>query len=278
MDWAAAQARLREPPFDTLHAAMARLPRDRWPTHAELTAAAAGAATTSGAPISFVPPRAHGEEERRYYELHIAQTGEVETRAENWHDLFNALAWITFPRAKARINAQHVALLGEGGEREARQRGPARDAITLFDEGGIAVASSSAELVDLIIGFRWKELFWHRREELAAHVSFLGFGHGMYEQSLAPFIGMVAKTVFVRVEEGFASLPGAVRVARVDALLDAHFADRARFASPRAMAPMPVLGIPGWYPDTGREAFYDDPVHFRGPRPRGSRPAPAGLP
>jgi len=31
---------------------------------------------------------------------------------------------------------------------------------------------------------------------------------------------------------------------------------------------MPVLGIPGWHPDTSIESFYDDATHFRGPRPR----------
>jgi hypothetical protein len=28
------------------------------------------------------------------------------------------------------------------------------------------------------------------------------------------------------------------------------------------MAPMPVLGVPGWH-RAQDEAFYDDPVHFR---------------
>jgi hypothetical protein len=47
------------------------------------------------------------------------------------------------------------------------------------------------------------------------------------------------------------------------------------------MAPMPVLGIPGWYPDTDRESFYDDTDHFRrnGPRQkRGQIPFPADSP
>jgi len=51
----------------------------------------------------------------------------------------------------------------------------------------------------------------------------------------------------------------------------------ARFATPRLMAPMPVLGIPGWHPGTAREDFYDDPVHFRGSSARGARPTPPGL-
>ncbi|HZZ94762.1 MAG TPA: DUF3025 domain-containing protein [Usitatibacter sp.] len=277
MEWSAAQARLREPPFDTLHAALGRLPAERWPDHADLTAAARGITVSSGAPLAFVPPRAASESGRRVYELHIARTGAVETRPRNWHDLFNALAWITFPRTKARINEQHAAILEEGGEREAAKRGPARDALTLFDEGGIAVASSSRELLRLIYEFRWKELFWTRREELARHVTFLGFGHAMYEQSLEPFLGMVGKTVFLSVQEGFTALALDERIARIDAMLARHFADPSRFASPRMMAPMPLLGIPGWHPGTAREDFYDDPVHFRGPRPKTFRPLPPGL-
>ena len=91
MDWSEAQARLREPPFDTLRPALDRLPAGRWPTHAEITAAASGIVLASRAPLAFVPPRGAGDD-RSYYELHIAATGEVETRSRNWHDLFNALA------------------------------------------------------------------------------------------------------------------------------------------------------------------------------------------
>ena len=268
MQWPEARERLQQAPFTTLHGAIERLPADRWPSHDDLCAAAQGIRVTSGAPLAFVPPRTAADSARRYYELHIAQTGEVETRPRNWHDLFNALAWITFPRAKARINAQHVALLEAGGVREARHRTPPRDALTLFDEGGVAVASSSLELLRLIVEFRWKELFWTRREELSRRVQFVAFGHGLYEQSLAPYLGMVAKTVFLPVDAGFASLPASERIARVGAMLDGHFADPARFASPKLMAPMPVLGIPGWHPGTACEEFYDDPVHFRASRPR----------
>src|SRR4051794_25018537 len=277
MEWVAAQAGLRGPPYEPLHQALALLPRERWPDHADLTAAARGLSVSSGAPLTFVPPRDASETERRIYELHIARTGEVETRACNWHDLFNALVWIAFPQAKARINQQHAAILEAGGEREAAKRGPARDALTLFDEGGVAVASSSQELLRLLYQFRWKELFWTRRDELMRHMTFVGFGHAMYEQSLAPFLGMVGKTVFLPVEEGFAALALAERMARIDAMLAAHFADRSRFASPRMMAPMPLLGVPGWHPGTARGDFYDDPVHFRAARPKSPRPVPPGL-
>jgi hypothetical protein len=263
VDWAAAQARLRGPAFAPIAPAVARLDPSGWPTHEELTALAEGIVTARGVPVRFVPPRTQDDEGRPCYEMHIAQTGDVETRAENWHDLFNALAWIAFPRAKAAINAQHAAMLAEGGEAAARRRGPERDALTLFDEGGVAIASSDPALLQLVAEHRWKELFWLRRDELARHARFIAFGHSLFEKMLAPFIGIVAKTVFLHVEQGFAALPGPEQVARADALLAAHFADRSRFASPRSMAPLPVLGIPGWYPGNSRADFYDDADHFR---------------
>lgn len=258
MEWEAAQARLRAPVFSPLRPALERFSPARWPNHAALTEAAHGVVTSRGQAVRFVAPRGHTDRERRYYELHIADTGEVETRPENWHDLFNALAWIAFPRAKAAINAQHAALLEERGEAEAKQRSPERDALTLFDEGGVIVATDAAELRRLIVDFAWKELFWHRRAELEAKVRFIAFGHNLYEKALEPHIGIVAKTVFIPFAEG----------AEADSLVAAHFSDRANFPRPKAMAPMPVLGIPGWHPDTGIEAFYDDPDHFRGPRPK----------
>jgi Protein of unknown function (DUF3025) len=264
MEWPSAREPLRLPIFAPLRPAIDRLPPERWPTHDDLSAAADGVTTSRGMPLHFIAPRGHTDRERRYYELHIAQTGEVETRNDNWHDLFNALVWIAFPKAKAAINAQHAAILEERGEEEARRRSPERDALTLFDEGGVIVASSSPGLLRLIVDFEWKELFWNRRAELEAKVRFLAFGHALYEKALDPYIGIVAKTIFVPVDDLFFMLPAAAQVAQADALLASHFANRARFHSPKAMAPLPVLGVPGWHPDTGREEFYDDPVHFRG--------------
>ena len=45
--------------------------------------------TESGKPVRFVPPR----KKDTYYEIRVYETGEVETRPDNWHDYFNALAW-----------------------------------------------------------------------------------------------------------------------------------------------------------------------------------------
>ena len=264
MNWAEARERLAAPIFTPLRPRIDALPAQRWPTHGELTEVARGAITSRGKPIRFVSPREGSDRDRPYYERHIAETGEVETRPANWHDLFNALVWCAFPRAKAQINAQHAAILAEGGEAEARRRSPGRDALTLFDEGGVAVVSRSPELLRLIVDFEWKELFWHRRAELERSVRFFAFGHALYEKALEPHIGIVAKTVFVPAGDFFFMSSVESQVALADEMLAAHFSRRARFPSPKAMAPVPVMGIPGWHPRTDDEAFYDDPAHFRG--------------
>lgn len=260
MEWAEAGALLASPILAPLAGSIARLPRDRWPGPADLDALASDVRTASGLPLRFAPP---DPAEREPYELAIARTGVVPTRPRNWHDLFNALAWITYPRAKSAINAAHAAILRAGGAAESRHRSPARDALTLFDEGGLAVVSSRPDLLQLIVDFRWKELFWTRREALAGHVRFLAFGHSLHEKALQPYLGMVAKTIFIEASPEELGRPLAGLVALADERLARHFGDPRHFASPRLMAPLPVLGIPGWHADTGTEAFYNDRSHFR---------------
>jgi hypothetical protein len=264
MEWPEARERLRAPIFAPLEPAIARLPAHRWPGPIELTAAAGDIVTAGGAPIRFVPPRERPDETRANYETRIARTGEIETRPQSWHDLFNALAWITYPKAKAAINAQHAAILAERGAEEAKHRGPERDALTLFDESGVVAASASPEFMRLIVEHEWKELFWHRRSELDAKVRFLAFGHSLLEKALQPRTGLGTKTVFVPVDELFFMLPLDAQVARADDMLAAHFAHRARFASPKSMVSLPVMGVPGWHADNAREEFYNDAAHFRG--------------
>jgi hypothetical protein len=50
--------------------------------------------------------------------------GEVATRPDNRHDLFNALIWLAFPRSKAAINRRHHEALLAARGREATGRGP----------------------------------------------------------------------------------------------------------------------------------------------------------
>jgi hypothetical protein len=176
----------------------------------------------------------------------VHETGCVETRDDNLHDWFNALCWLAFPRTKARINALHAAAIpGEQG-----QRGRLRDLLTIFDEGGAIVVSADEEMNSLVREFRWKELFWDRRERVREAMRFVVLGHAVLEQALKPWPAITCKAVFASPGED------------ADAQAAAWLAQRVEGASPRDLAPLPVFGYPGWA--EGQDAaFYEDERYFR---------------
>lgn len=220
--------------------------------------------TRSGKPVHFVPQNVAAREFVQQYEPRIYLAGEVQTRAHNWHDLFNALVWLTFPRAKAALNQLHYqALLQEHGN-EKVQRSPLRDTATLFDESGVIVVSSDAGLSKLLRDFEWKHLFWRQREAVCAHMRFFLFGHGLYEKAMKPYTGMTGKGIILAVEQDFFHRPLAQQVAVADSMLDNFLSSGA--AAPVILSPVPVLGYPGWSPDNANEAYYDNSQYFR-PRP-----------
>ena len=203
----------------------------------------AGLRTRSGRPVRFVRP----DGADAYYEIRVFETGRVQTRPDNLHDLFNALAWLAFPATKSRINAMHAAEI----PREGGKRGRRRDLLTLLDEGGALVQCDDPQLVELLRRFEWKALFWQRRTQVERAMRLHVLGHAILEQALHPWPGIACKVVFLAKDVD----PDAAAAAWLDALP----AD----ATPRAMAPLPVFGYPGWFPGNERAEFYDDTRYFR---------------
>lgn len=215
--------------------------------------------TENGQKVRFVPPRPDG----LAYECRIWDSGEVETRPDNWHDFFNALVWLSFPQTKIAVSAAHMRAMQAPGQ----ARGVTRDALTHFDECGIVVLSSQPELLDLLREFRWKELFVGRRAEVTRAMRFVIFGHATYEQLLKPFRGLTAKAVLHEVDEEWLGLPMATQIATVDGILAAKLKS-GRYARPRDFQPLPLLGIPGVTPDSENPDYYDDSWQFRPGRRR----------
>jgi hypothetical protein len=252
--WHEAAPALATPYFEGVRPLLEALRGEAWPTRAQLNALAATLQVVNARnlPIRFVPPSSGAPSAMRY-ETNIAESGEVPTR-DNWHDLFNALQWIAFPRLKAAINAQHARLLAAGGAAEAVARSAPRDLLTMFDESGVIVASPDASLLELIRAFRWHELFVNRRDEVIANMRFVLVGHGLMEKSLAPFVGMTAKAMLLKVD---GELPAIDRTAADWLMNDTHLADS------RQLAPLPLLGIPGWDARNESASFYDNREYFR---------------
>ena len=197
------------------------------------------------------------------YEARTYLKGELQVRPESAHDAFNLLVWLAFPRAKAALNARHFTALREQNAVGAANRGPAQDALTLLDEGGVVVASSDPALLALLRNWRWKELFWTNRARLATHMQFLLFGHAVYEKALHPFLGITSRGILLDVDPALLSAPMPDRLAEVDARLASHIGDPARVLATRELDVVPILGVPGWHPANEGSAFYDNTDYFR---------------
>ena len=216
-----------------------------------------GLVTGNGAALRFVEPSggAQGYEERAYL------AGEIATRHDNRHDLFNALVWLAFPLSKAALNRRHFLALHDLRRQQSHARGPLRDALTQFDECGVIVAGTAPGLWQGLCAHRWREVFVERRAELMRSTRFLVFGHASHDALAAPFVGLCGKALFVEVDAAWLELQETAALAWLDRRL-ANLFDSGSF-SPRDWQPLPLLGIPGATTENQRADYYDDTRQFR---------------
>lgn len=242
----------------------------QWPEMTALQAMvnARGIVTGGGQPLRLVAQDARGGAFEDRYEVRIYREGELQLRAHHWHDLFNLLAWMVFPRAKAALNARHHHALLEQQASGTRNRGAAQDALTLFDESGVIVAATEPDLLQAVRDFEWKRLFWEHRERVIHRTRWFIFGHALYEKALQPYEGITGRGVLFNVERGFPALPLAAQLDLIDGMLAQRLAAPAFFTATRELAPVPILGIPGWWAANGQASFYDNTAYFRPGRQR----------
>jgi len=184
---------------------------------------------------------------RQGYEQHVAATGRVPTR-DNAHDLFNGLVWLRCPAFKAALNDAHV----QAPPAPPGRRGALRDALTLLDESGLLLAAPPA-LQQALRTQDWTRLFLTERA-LWREAQALVVGHALLEKLLAPRKPLCARVLFVDDVQAPA-LPSGL--------------------TPAALPPLPVLGIPGWWPVNDAAGFYADDRVFR-PKRLASAPASGG--
>lgn len=255
----------QSPLFSPLFPVLALLQDEQFPTIFDFNEqlSALGAQVQRGHPLHFVPQEMGRMGFEEQYEPRCYLTGEVQTRPDNWHDLFNALVWLTFPKAKAAINARHFkALNHQAGPRES-QRGKVRDMATLLDESGVIVVTCNADLSEMICEFRWTDLFWTHREETRTEMGFFIFGHGLYEKALNPYIGMTGQGLILNVSADFFTGTLKSQLNYLDEQISAYINNPSLCLNPRELHPVPLLGIPGWYSDNDQAAFYENATYFR---------------
>lgn len=185
------------------------------------------------------------------YEQHIFATACVPTR-EGLHDFFNALCWMHFPATKKKLNqlqAEQIARLGI-----APVRGPARDALTVFDENAAFLQAPDA-LWDALSAKDWQRLFIDLRP-LWQQAHLVLFGHALLEKLVNP-----RKSITAHVYRAQAASKS---IADLDAWIAADVcADK---LASKPFAHLPVLGVPQWWAGNESMAFYTDANVFRAPR------------
>ena len=241
--------KLQHPAFDPYRTLIESLALEQgFPAVNALSTAAdqLGIVNAHGKPLRFAKPDSRLS--ARDYETGILLSGCVPTRADNVHDLMNALVWLRFPRFKAALNERHVAAIAaEPGP----QRGRRRDALTVLDESGIWVASLAGDLALALRGREWEQLFWNRRDEVDSRMLFVVVGHALLEKILAPYPSMTGKCLLLESQSLALDNAEAAAVAALAAL-----------DNPRQLPPLPVLGIPYW-DDNASVAYYRNAEIFR---------------
>jgi hypothetical protein len=205
----------REPRFGPLRAAARAFANlHEWPSVEAIDAALSALAGVRFVQAAKRPRRQRGPVDLDdLYDAHIVR-GEVPTRAQDWHDLLNALVWATFPRSKAALHArqhravqtwarQQATMLDDHTvERLPNARTRELDALALLDEGGVLLVGGESIL----------------------------FGHAHYEGIALGVPAMIGRGVRLEVERD-------VDASRFTAAVDAAFARR--LAEPLAPEDLP---------------------------------------
>ncbi|MDP2806307.1 MAG: DUF3025 domain-containing protein [Gallionellaceae bacterium] len=262
---------LQSPFFEPLHAVLQRYGKNDFPNLAdynELLADQPSIATQSGKQIKFVEQGLGKLGFEAQYEPRCYLSGEVQTRENNLHDLFNALVWLIFPQSKAAINARHYAALTNTQAALTSQRGSVRDMATLLDESGVIVPFAEPHLAELLRDFKWKELFFQNREKVNSAMGFYIFGHGLYEKAIQPYLGFTGQGLLLQVDEDFFAWPRHQRLQHLDERVAAYLNEPSNCQDTYELSPVPLLGIPGWSKDNEKAEYYDNQNYFRAGRAR----------
>jgi hypothetical protein len=233
----------------------------RWPSIDELNAV-----RPVGQRERFVAQTLELLKDGLHYEQRIAERGEIATREANWHDLFNAMAWLRYPMLKRALNARQMADIALMGTQE---RSRAQYALTHFDEAGVIVTLRDRTLLDLWDAHDWYGLFWRERAAWQdGHATLHLFGHALLEHALTPGKLLVGKALAcLAMDDGGDAVAECAQGIAAGRLL----------CDPLELRPFPLAGLPGWHPESDMETFHRHTPCYQ-PRREGRKyPAPLAL-
>jgi hypothetical protein len=235
---------------------LAQLIGESFPTPQQLnTLLPDGLISGGGKPIRFITSSDLVDD---HYERRIYTTGQVSTRPDSWHDLFNALVWIRFPRIKSALNSLHHKQFSEVN---TGSRGAQRDALTLFDESGVIVFSAQEKPLDALAQRNWRQAFGIQNQ-----VQHIICGHAILEKYISPYKSMTAKALLVKIDPNTINQPREELLTFIDRKLADLLLSGELLRTPACLSPLPLAGIPGWWDKAEQDIdFYSDQQVFRPP-------------
>lgn len=240
-----------------------------WPTLADYQQwliHTTGAITSAhGAPLRFVPQSGKPDHFEQRYASRIYLHGEVQTRLNCWHDFFQVICWCLYPNIKRTLNAQHFIASKQHADANHSKgsRSKPENAMSLFDECGAIIVCSNPALLEMVRNFAWKDLFWRNRTAFEHEIRCFMFGHALMQKVLNPYVGITANCLLLEVPQSFFRSTHAQQLAQLDLQMAGKMQSENLLPNPRALSPLPLLGVPKWWPDNTDAAFYDNVDYFR---------------
>ena len=173
------------------------------------------------------------------YERRIVEQGEIETRDDR-HDSMNALVWLQFPLAKRALSRLHVeqSMASENVPCRGSERGPKRDAATLFDEHGLVVLARQPSALSLLQDRQWTDAWFTNRATFLQETRLVVFGHALLERLASPYKGLTGHAMLLLWPE--ADWPS---LSQLDQVLEVRIS---ALSSPRDLLACPLMGWPGY--------------------------------
>ena len=241
----------RHPVFNDVAESLPWAESEQWPTVESLNLSSERLLHAyTGAPLVFEKQTADLVLDGMHYEQRIYQSGRIATRENNWHDLFNAMMWLRYPRIKSALNVRQWNDVRQHG---LKTRTPGQCAMTLFDEAG-AIVTMPAGMLECWKRHDWHGLFIeHADAWRSGRAAVAVFGHALLDHALVTETLLVAKCIVLEDE---ADLPSSV-----DALANAIQSEKILRANSE-LRTLPLCGIPGWHSATDSAEFVNTAACF----------------
>lgn len=185
-----------------------------------------------------------------HYEQRIFQRGQISTRENNWHDLFNAMMWLQYPRIKSALNARQWEDVQKNG---LKTRTPGQCAMTLFDEAGAFVVMPD-DMLECWKQHNWHGLFIDHADDWRSGLARVAvFGHALLDHALVTETLLVAKCIVLDDKTDFSK--------GFDGVADEIHSGN-RLLANSELRTLPLCGIPGWHSAVDSAEFVNTAACF----------------